>query len=415
MDEWLRNEGPNLGFEVHEILTAPGRVSDKIHYSLAGALKEHAGYTQSDAVELENMRRNEVWIARKITDLGQTDRKNMARAHMLRYAKFTSAGGVRVLDKLKSRLVYDGSTQSLAQSGTNTKSCTPRQSTIMMHFGLKPLCANSVNRKADLTSAFLFAPQYTADGSRSFVRLPADIREYKDGVELVYELNKSLYGQRNSPKRFEILFSQWAVKEAGLIRSTVDPCLYYSKSGKLRMLQFVDDSHLVGDPEEAAAFEALFFKRWGARFETCDFYLNMNVRTDGDGRFNLSQPAYAQGLLEKYGMVNARGASTPLVPGTNVDKEQRAVPASIIRVGTDSDQLVSKSGVPDSVKKPQQKGKMPKPKATAQSKAQMETMTFSNDAKRIKSELQHGIWTRIDPSDSWDTLMGPNKASTKRY
>ena len=175
------------------------------------------------------------------------------------------------------------------------------------------------------------------------------------------------------------------------------------------MLQFVDDSHLVGDPEEAAAFEALFFKRWGARFETCDFYLNMNVRTDGDGRFNLSQPAYAQDLLEKYGMVNARGASTPLVPGTNVDKEQRAVPASIIRVGTDSDQLVSKSGVPDSVKKPQQKGKMPKPKATAQSKAQMETMTFSNDAKSIKSELHHGIWTRIDPSDSWDTLMGPNK------
>ena len=103
MDEWLRNEGPNLGFEVHEILTAPGRVSDKIHYSLAGALKEHAGYTQSDAVELENMRRNEVWIARKITDLGQTDRKNMARAHMLRYATFTSAGGVRVLDKAKKQ------------------------------------------------------------------------------------------------------------------------------------------------------------------------------------------------------------------------------------------------------------------------------------------------------------------------
>ena len=40
--------------------------------------------------------------------------------------------------------------------------------------------------------------------------------------------------------------------------------------------------------------------------------------------------------------------------------------------------------------KQQPKGKMPKPKATALSKAQTETMTFSNDANRIKSELRDG-------------------------
>ena len=106
--------------------------------------------------------------------------------------------------------MYDGRSQPREQSGF--KSCTPRQSTINMHFGLAPLCENEglaeVNKSADLTSAFLFAPQYTEDGFTSHMRMPADI--------------KSLYGQRNSPKRFEILFSNWVTREASLIRSTVD-------------------------------------------------------------------------------------------------------------------------------------------------------------------------------------------------
>ena len=238
-----------------------------------------------------------------------------------------------VKTRMKSRLVHDGRSQSEAQSGENVKSCTPRQATILMHFGLAPVVPKQVCRKADLTAAFLKAPQHTADGSKSHVRLPADIAEYKqtpDGrwVEIVYELKKSLCGQRNSPQRFEILFSNWMINEAGMARSTVDPSIYYSRSGKLRVLQFVDDSCLIGCPVEAARFEKLFKLKWGTEFENCDYYLNMRIRKDADGYYSVAQPHYAEELLSKYGMKNARKCRTPLVPGANVTKEQRAINAA---------------------------------------------------------------------------------------
>ena len=418
LEVWLKSEAHLMGNEIHELSQEP-QLTDKVHYSLANALKESDGYREADRIELKNMENNQVWEKRLITELSNHDRKTMGRAHVLRHAKFTGKGGLRRLAKLKSRLVYDGRSQSIEQSGTNTKSCTPRQSTINMHFALAPLCANEVNKSADLTSAFLFAPQHTEDGSASYMRMPFDIREYEmvDGrpVELVHELKKSLYGQRNSPKRFEILFSNWAVNEAGLIRSTVDPCLYYSKSGKLRILQFVDDSHARGCPEEFAEFATLFQKRWGSKFEDCTFYLNTIIARNSDGYYNLSQPAYAKELINKHNMKYGRDASTPLVPGTNVEKEQRA----IIKEKSELTEGVSmaKHGITgrDGTKatanmNKNKKGKQPKPRKTAKSERQAQTMTFINP----KADEYYAS-ASTDKSDfvDDDALVGPNLTKYK--
>ena len=423
---WLKSEAHLMGNEINELALDP-QMSDKVHYSLANALKESEGYRESDNIELKNMENNNVWNRKLITDLTSHEKKTMGRAHMLRYAKFTGDGGLKRLAKLKSRLVYDGRSQSVEQSGTNTKSCTPRQSTINMHFGLAPLCASEVNKSADLTSAFLFAPQHTEDGSASYMRMPYDIREYEevDGrpVEVVYELKKSLYGQRNSPKRFEILFSNWAVKEAGLIRSTVDPCLYYSKSGNLRILQFVDDSHARGCPKEFAAFEKFFEKRWGTTFSDCSFYLNTITSRNTDGYFSLSQPAYAKELVRKHNMTFGRDASTPLVPGTNVEKEERATlkKISVQTEGVSADNhgvsnanqpgskahLGQSSSTPTSKNK---KGKQPKPRKTAKSDRQAQTMGFIDQ----KAEEYYAS-AHTDQSDfiDEDALVGPNLTKYK--
>ena len=308
----LKEKGQFFGFEVHEAMYA----ADKIHYSLKSAMAENPGFADADRVELDHMRSHDVWEEVPMTELSHAERRNMARCHMLRYKKFSGESGTRVLQKLKSRLVYDGKSQSSAQSGTDTKSSTPRNATVLMHFGVYS-GKDQVCRKADLTSAFLKAPQHTADGSESYVRFPADIATFRTvngrRVEVVYRLKRSLYGQKNSPKRFEILFSNWMVKDAGMIRSTVDPSIYYSKCGRLRVLQFVDDSCLIGDSELAKAFETLFEKRWGSKFEDCDYYLNMRIRKDADGFNSISQPHYVEELLNKYDMKNGRGVTTPLV------------------------------------------------------------------------------------------------------
>ena len=68
----------------------------------------------------------------------------------------------------------------------------------------------------------------------------------------------------------------------------------------------------------------MFEKRRGAKFSECDFYLNTITKCDADGYFNLSKPAYAKELVRKHNMEHGRKVTAPLVPGTNVAKDQRA-------------------------------------------------------------------------------------------
>ena len=131
------------------------------------------------------------------TQFTNEERQNLCRAHMLRYPKFSGEiNDERQVEKLKSRLVFDGRSQSRSQSGNWTASNTPRQSAIMLHFGMEPMCADEVFMSTDISTAFLRAPQHTADGSRCILRMPRDIATFTvvDGkpVENVHILRKSL-------------------------------------------------------------------------------------------------------------------------------------------------------------------------------------------------------------------------------
>ena len=230
----IEKEYPSMGSEV---ITA--HVTDKIHYTRAAALADSPGYADSDRKELDAMEKHKVWETVPMTSLTNDERQNLCRAHMLRYPKFSGEiNGERQVEKLKSRLVFDGRSQSSSQSGDWTASNTPRQSSIMLHFGMAPLCENEVFMSTDISTAFLRAPQHTADGSRCILRMPRDIATFAmiDGkpVENVHILRKSLYGQRQSSLAYEKLFVSWACddpKGPKLKRSTVDPCVFYSESG----------------------------------------------------------------------------------------------------------------------------------------------------------------------------------------
>ena len=253
----------------NDIRNAANLNINKIHYSAKSAYAESDEYKITDKIELQNLIDNGVTEEHLITSLTEKELSQLNMAHFLRYPKYTGEGGTKSVEKYKTRIVFNGQTQSYEQSGKFTASSTPRATTINMHFGMAPICKNEVNLKADITAAFLKADQYTADGSNCFMRFPADMRQYKNGVEIVYLLKKSLYGQRNSPLQFEKLFAKWATEEAGLIRSTVDPSVYTTPSRKLRLIQWVDDSHLRGDPEEAEKFIKLYEEKWNSKFEEC--------------------------------------------------------------------------------------------------------------------------------------------------
>ena len=320
-------EYPTMGAEV-----VAAHVSDKIHYTRAAAMADHPGYADSDRTELAAMEKHKVWDTVPITSLTSNERQNLCRAHMLRYPKFSGeTNGERQVEKLKSRLVFDGRSQSTAQSGNWTASNTPRQSSIMLHFGMAPLCENEVFMSTDISTAFLRAPQHTADGSRCVMRMPRDIATFTrvngKPVENVHILRKSLYGQRQSSLAYERLFVSWACDDPSgpqLKRSTVDPCVFYSKSGLLRMIVFVDDCNWRGCPKESAELVKLFETRWQAECKPCKYFLNMRLGRDDNGYINISQPHYADHMAKVFQLQSEKLARTPLPPGTSVSKLERA-------------------------------------------------------------------------------------------
>ena len=323
----IEKEYPTMGAE---IITA--HVSDKIHYTRAAAIADNAGYAESDRKELAAMDKHDVWDTVPITSLTDNERSQLCRAHMLRYPKFSGEiNGERQVEKLKSRLVFDGRSQSKAQSGNWTASNTPRQSTIMLHFGMAPLCENEVFMSTDISTAFLRAPQHTADGSRCVMRMPKDIATFTmvngKPVENVHILKRSLYGQRQSSLAYEKLFVSWACddpKGPQLKRSTVDPCVFYSKSGLLRMIVFVDDCNWRGCPKESAELVKMFETRWQTECKPCKYFLNMRLGRNDEGYINVSQPHYADHMAKVFDLQSeTKVAKTPLPPGTSVSKLER--------------------------------------------------------------------------------------------
>ena len=243
-------------------------------------MADHPGYADSDRTELAAMEKHKVWDTVPITSLTSNERQNLCRAHMLRYPKFSGkTNGERQVEKLKSRLVFDGRSQSTAQSGNWTASNTPRQSSIMLHFGMAPLCENEVFMSTDISTTFPRAPQHTADGSRCVMRMPRDIATFTringKPVENVHILRKSKVTVRPATIQPRV---RTTVRFVGqLKRSTVDPCVFYSKSGLLRMIVFVDDCNWRGCPKESAELVKLFETRWQAECKPCKYFLNMRA------------------------------------------------------------------------------------------------------------------------------------------
>ena len=322
----IATEYPTMGADI-----AVAHVTDTIHYTRAAAISDNPGYAASDAKELKAMEDHEVWETVPITSLTDEERKNLCRAHMLRYPKFSGElNGERQVEKLKSRLVFDGRSQSVSQCGEWTASNTPRQSTCMMHFGMAPLCKNEVFMSTDISTAFLRAPQQTADGSRCIMRMPRDIATFTtDGGKLtenVHVLKRSLYGQRQSSLAYEKLFVTWACDDPNgpqFQRSTVDPCVFYSASGRLRMIVYVDDCNWRGCPVESANLVKMFELRWGAECKLCKYFLNMRLARDDRGYINVSQPHYADHMAKVFDLEHGKVARTPLPPGTSVTKLER--------------------------------------------------------------------------------------------
>ena len=107
----------------------------------------------------------------------------------------------------------------------------------------------------------------------------------------------------------------------GFAQTTSDPCLYVSTEGEMFVVAvYVEDIVLAGksDRKMSEVKNAL-----ASRFDVKDMgelHYFLGVKIIQDGKVWIGQPAYAESILQKFSMENAKPVSTPVDTGTKLVK-----------------------------------------------------------------------------------------------
>jgi hypothetical protein len=142
---------------------------------------------------------------------------------------------------------------------------------------------------------------------------------------LVCRLKHSIYGLKQSARCWNSTLDT-QLKKMGLVQTTSDPCLYVASEGEIFIIAvYVDDLLLAGTNEK----QMNEIKRNLAKqFRTKDmgelhYFLGVNVIHDRNaGTIWIGQPTYAENLLRKYGMENAKTIDTPVEGNSKLVKTQ---------------------------------------------------------------------------------------------
>ena len=152
----------------------------------------------------------------------------------------------------------------------------------------------------------------------------------KLGKKKVCKLKKSLYVLKQSPRSWFERFGK-VIKLQGYIQSEVNHTMFYkhSREGKIVVLiVYVDDIILIGD--DNPKLERLK-KALTREFEIKDlgplkYFLGMEFARSKKGIF-ISQKKYILDLLREIGLLECKGAKTPLEPNL---KLQPTSPVEVI-------------------------------------------------------------------------------------
>lgn len=133
------------------------------------------------------------------------------------------------------------------------------------------------------------------------------------GEKLVYKLNKSLYGLKQSGRNWNQMLYKHLV-ENGFEQSPSDHCVYTKQTEEemVVVVIWVDDM-IIGASNERLLYETK--QMMTDKFKMKDlgklsYFLGIEFE-QGDGYVKMSQKRYIQKMLEKYGMSDCKPRATP--------------------------------------------------------------------------------------------------------
>lgn len=143
----------------------------------------------------------------------------------------------------------------------------------------------------------------------------------------VWKLNKSLYGLKISPKKWNDKFTSVMTK-LGFVANDIDPCLYiYRRDGKIVLvILYVDDILLAGPDNNLLNH---FSRKLSLEFKIKDLgspkeFLNIKIDRDIDRQIvKLSQAKFVDKMLNRFGFANCRPVKTPMRPSEAVSHDRK--------------------------------------------------------------------------------------------
>ncbi|GAB1867410.1 Reverse transcriptase Ty1/copia-type domain-containing protein [Camponotus japonicus] len=138
----------------------------------------------------------------------------------------------------------------------------------------------------------------------------------------VCKLNKALYGLRQAGRRWYVKLNE-ELKQFGLNRSNIDPCIYHMNQGEdlLLVAIYVDDLLVVSWNDTLIAGLAKYLSK---KFEVRDlgrakYCLGIEFSHEESG-IKMNQKGYINDILKRFGMVDSRPVSTPIDLGLKLKR-----------------------------------------------------------------------------------------------
>jgi len=250
-----------------------------------------------------------------LTDLGTWELVQPPKGRKIiksKWAYKVKRGADGEITKYKARFVAKGYSQVKGIDFDETFSPVARLATLRLLIALANKHGWKI-RNSDISNAYLNA---VLSDHEIYVEQPKG-KEVRgpNGERLVCRLKKSLYGLRQAARLWNFDLHD-KLTLFGFVRLRSDPCIYIKIVGDkiIILIIYVDDLVYTGTDEELLKEFEEQISGWFKCTHDGDLKWILGIKVQHNtevGITHLSQEKYAEGVLEKFGMENCKGRSTP--------------------------------------------------------------------------------------------------------
>lgn len=152
-----------------------------------------------------------------------------------------------------------------------------------------------------------------------YIRPPKGYSCKTIGKNIVLQLNKSLYGLKQSPRCWYNQLKEFFLS-IKFSPSTADPCFFISSdpTWKCGVHLHVDDLSIMG--QQTNRFKKLISNHFEMEdLGDCQSFLGMRITRDCAAcTITLTQDTYIRNILQEYGMLDCQSVTTPMIHNTHL-------------------------------------------------------------------------------------------------